>query len=123
MEKIRIMIADDNKSVRLDLSTILELDERIEVVGEAASGEDAVLLAGRLHPDAVFMDLEMPGIGGLEAMRQIKSHQSARAVLILTVHSYEIARQLSMNAGADSFIVKGTPVGVMVEQVMAVLGV
>jgi DNA-binding NarL/FixJ family response regulator len=115
MEKMRLLIADDNQGVRQDLRMILQLDGRVEVVGEAANGEEAVYLARQLLPDVVLMDLEMPVMDGLEATREIKQHQFARAVLILTVHCYETAHSRSLQSGADAFIVKGTPVDAMLE--------
>ena len=70
--KLRVMLADDHALVREGLRVILEAQPDIEVVGEAASGQEAVEKAGRLKPDIVMMDLAMPGMNGIEATRRIK---------------------------------------------------
>ncbi len=121
MDKIRLLIADDNEGVRRDLRTVLQLDERVEIVGEAANGVEAVRQARRLRPDAVLIDLEMPLMDGLEATWEIKSGHFARAVLILTVHGYASACQRSLRSGADEFIVKGTPMKSVISTLLEIL--
>lgn len=121
MEKIRILIADDNAGVRRDLRTVLHLDERVEVVGEAGNGAEAIRQARRLHPDAVLMDLEMPVMDGLEATWEIKNCRFARAVLILTVHGYDSAIKRSQQSGADAFLVKGTPMSAVIDTLLNIL--
>lgn len=111
---IRILIVEDNAKVRSGLRAALELDDSIQVSGETGSGLEGIELAGRLHPDIVLMDLEMPGIDGYEATRQIKKQGSAGRVIILSVHSYPAARERAENAGADAFIVKGTGIEEMI---------
>jgi two-component system response regulator DegU len=84
-EKIRLLIADDHTILRQGLRRILEEQHDMEVVGEAATGTDAVTLAEELHPDIVIMDISMPGQNGIESARQISMHGDSR-VLVLTVH-------------------------------------
>jgi CheY-like chemotaxis protein len=76
-QRARVIIVDDIPQVLHDLHQLLELTGRVEVVAEAGNGLEAVRLAGELSPDAILMDLEMPGMNGYEATRRIKQHPSA----------------------------------------------
>ena len=105
---IQILIVDDRAVVRKELRNVLDLTGSVCVVGEAVDGWDAICQAKELHPDIVLMDLEMPGLDGFEATRQIKTSQLAQAVIILTVYASDANREKSLEAGAYSFIVKGT---------------
>jgi DNA-binding NarL/FixJ family response regulator len=117
-KQIRVMVVDDNPGVRADLRMVLELDGRIEVVAEATNGEEAVHKARRIHPDVVLMDLEMPGMDGLEATWEIKNKHYAQAVVILTAHANEDARKRSLQSGADAYLIKGTPVGDLINRLV-----
>ena len=81
---IRVLVADDHAVVREGLRTFLRLQKGSEVVGEAADGEDAVAQAVRLTPDVVLMDLVMPQLDGIEAMRRIRAEVPAVRVIVLT---------------------------------------
>lgn len=107
---VRVLIVDDAARVRQDLRTVLGLAGGIEVVGEAAHGSEAVRLTGLLNPEVVLMDLEMPGLDGIEATRQIKARRPACRVIVLTVHGHESARAAAQAAGAEAFLVKGARV-------------
>lgn len=87
MSTIRLLLADDHTLLRARLRMLLAAEPGFEVVGESASGEEAVALAAGLSPDVVLMDLSMPGIGGLEAIRRIAATGSGTRVLALTVHA------------------------------------
>jgi len=117
---IKVLIVDDLARVRDGLRTILELAQGMEVVGEAANGLQAVRLAEQLHPDVVLMDLEMPVLDGFEATWQIKRHQPAGAVVVLTIHSSDDARERAARAGADAFVEKGTAVESLIETIRQV---
>ncbi len=109
---IKILIIDDRAAVRESLRTILSLEEDFEVVGEGASGREAVELARSLHPDVVLMDLEMPDMygepfDGIIACQKIKEAHLARAVVILTVHADQASRQRASEANCDLFLEKG----------------
>jgi len=111
-EKIEILIVDDLEGVRQDLRTALELTDVFAIVAEAVDGEDAIRQAERTRPDIVLMDLNMPVMNGFEATFQIKSRQLADAVVILTIYDEEKNRQRAQKAGADAFLVKGTPISI-----------
>ena len=97
---IRILIADDHTVVRHGLRLMLELKPGIEVIGEAATGDEAIALADRLRPDVILMDLEMPGKSGLEAITQIHPRHPEIRILVLTsfVDSEKIASAIKNGA-------------------------
>lgn len=105
---IRILIVDDRAVVRNELRHVLDLTGVVLVAGEARDGWDALRQAAALKPDVVLMDLEMPGLDGFEATRQMKAQGLAQAVIVFTVYGDASHRQRAQEAGADAFIVKGT---------------
>jgi len=113
----RVLIADDNPQVRQELRTLLPLVGDIEIVGEAADGQEALRLAQALQPEVVLMDLEMPVLDGYEAARQIKASSPACRVVALTVHGYEAARQKASQSGVDVFLMKGGSVESLVQAI------
>ena len=106
MKKIRVLLIDDHKVVRAGLRALLESTGRIEVVGEASSGEEGVAGAERLEPDVVVMDLAMPGIGGIRATRRITALDPDTRVLVLTVHDEEDQLARALDAGAAGYLNK-----------------
>jgi DNA-binding NarL/FixJ family response regulator len=109
---IRVLLADDQHLVRTGFRVILEVEDDIEVVGEAADGERAVAMTRALRPDVVLMDVEMPGMDGLEATRRIAAPGSpaGAAVLILTTFDRDDYLFAALRAGASGFMLKnGTP--------------
>lgn len=117
--RLRLLIVDDNPDVLRDLRLLLELSGSLEVVAEARNGRDAVQLAVSLAPDVVVMDLEMPGMDGYEATRQIKSQPSAPRVIILSVHARPVEIERARAAGADDFVMKGASYGILVKAIRA----
>ena len=106
---IRVLLVDDHAFLRMGVKSFLELEDGIEVVGEAESGEEALSAAASLKPDIVVMDLMMPGIGGTEAVRRLSRMEHPPRVLILSSYgqSVELARALS--AGAKGALAKDAP--------------
>jgi len=104
---LRVLLVDDSVQVRRELGQLLELSGLVQVVGEAADGQEAIRLADELSPQVIVMDLEMPGVDGYAATRQIKKHQPALRVVILSVHATPDAERRAREAGADCFVVKG----------------
>ncbi|MEU9506288.1 response regulator transcription factor [Micromonospora sp. NPDC048170] len=110
---VRVLLADDQHLVRTGFRVILEVEDDIEVVGEAADGERAASMARVLRPDVVLMDVEMPGVDGLEATRRITAEDAGPggpAVLILTTFDRDDYLFAALRAGASGFLLKnGTP--------------
>ncbi|MEV6635557.1 response regulator transcription factor [Actinoplanes sp. NPDC051470] len=106
---IRVLLADDHQMVRTGFRVILDLEDDIEVIGEASDGAQAIDLAGSLRPDVVLMDVEMPGTDGLAATRRITTRDGPR-VLILTTFDRDEYLFEALQAGASGFLLKnGTP--------------
>jgi two-component system, NarL family, response regulator NreC len=103
---IRILLVDDHALLRAGLRALLSTESDIVVVGEAGTGEEALRLVGELHPDVVLMDLSMPGMGGLEATRQIAALDKGVRVLILTVHAEEEYLMPVLEAGGCGYVMK-----------------
>jgi two-component system response regulator NreC len=105
-EKIRLMLVDDHEMVRAGLRALLKGNAEMEVVGEAASGEDAIKVAGTLLPDVILMDIALRGMNGIEATRQIRSENPNIQVLAVTAHdSPEYFFEL-MKAEAVGYVLK-----------------
>jgi DNA-binding NarL/FixJ family response regulator len=113
----RVLIADDQRSVREALRCLLALSPQIEIVGEAADGQDALDLVAERHPNVVLMDIQMPGMDGLEATRRIKGQWPQIRVIALTI--YARYRSKALSAGADVFLVKGCGSGALQEAILA----
>lgn len=106
---IQVVIADDQGLVRVGLRKVLDIEPDMEVVGEAANGEQAVAAAERLRPDVMVMDIRMPSVDGIEATRRIvRSHPDVR-VLMLTTFALDNYVYESLRAGASGFMVKDAP--------------
>lgn len=105
-DKITILITDDHALVRQGIKAFLELQPDIAVVGEAESGEAAALIAGELVPDVVLMDLVMPGMGGVEATRQVKQVSPHSQVIVLTSYHEDEYIFPALRAGALSYVLK-----------------
>ena len=110
---MRVLIVDDSEEVRRSLRELLPLSAPVEIVGEAEDGRRACELVERLRPDAVLMDWEMPVMDGLEATRRVRAAGLEARILILSLHDGEAARRRAAEAGADGFVVKGAPTGVL----------
>jgi DNA-binding NarL/FixJ family response regulator len=119
-ERIRILIADDHALVREGTRRILEREEDLEVVGEAADGEEAVALAGRLVPDVAVIDIGMPGMNGIEATRRIKEEHPEIGVLVLTVHDDDPYVYAILEAGAAGYLLKDIRGSELVDAVRSV---
>jgi len=105
-DKISLLLTDDHAIVRQGISAFLELQPDLMVIGEADSGENAVRMAAELAPDIVLMDLVMPGIGGVEATRQVKQVSPHSQVIVLTSYHEDEYIFPALRAGALSYVLK-----------------
>lgn len=110
MEKIRILVADDHTLIRRGIVGLLNSQPDMEVIEEAASGEESVSKALACKPDIVLMDIGMPGIYGLDATRAIKKQLPQVQVLILTMHDREDYLFQALRAGASGYVLKGADI-------------
>ena len=105
-EPIRVLVVDDHAVVREGLRTFLELQDGLAVAGEAANGEEAIDLAERLRPDVVLMDLVMPELDGLGAMRAIRDRVPSARVIVLTSFADDDRLLPALRAGAAGYLLK-----------------
>jgi DNA-binding NarL/FixJ family response regulator len=105
-KKLRIVLADDHTILREGLRALLTADPDFEVVGEAQDGREAVRSVERLSPDLLLMDLSMPRMSGIEAIREIKKRYPETKIIALTVHKAEEYLLSTLQAGADGYILK-----------------
>jgi two-component system response regulator DesR len=106
---IRLLLADDQALVRGALAALLDLEPDLEVVAEVASGAEVVPAATEHRPDVALLDVEMPGLDGIEATRALKQALPATRVLIVTTFGRPGFLRRALQAGADGFLVKDTP--------------
>jgi len=108
-ETIRILLADDHPVVRDGLAAMLGTQPDFQVVGEAGNGAEAVAAAARLRPDVVLMDLEMPALDGIEAIRRLRAADPAVQVVVLTAFDTDERIVGALQAGAQGYLLKGAP--------------
>ena len=105
---MKVLIVDDQKAFRVAAREVVNVTQGFEVVGEAETGDDSILAARRLHPDLVLMDVNLPGIDGLEASRRIKAEQPEVVVLLLSTYDREDFATRIAGSGASAFIAKAS---------------
>ena len=119
-EPIQVLIADDHTIVRSGVRMLLDAEPEFRVVGEAVDGQEALAMVEKLHPDVVLMDISMPGMGGLEATRQIKARWPDIKVLVLTMHRSDEYFFEMLKAGASGYVLKVAHPGELVQAVRVV---
>ena len=117
---IRLLLADDHRLVVEALRALLASDPRLEVVGSAYDGQEAVELAAELDPDVVLMDIAMPVLDGIEATRLITEANPEIRVLILTSSDWDVDSARAREAGASGFILKERSVADLVDAIVEV---
>ena len=117
----RILIVDDQTLFRTGLSSLLSQDERVEVVGQALDGADAVKQAVRLKPDVVLMDIKMPNLDCIEATRQIIEALPGTKILILTTFDSDSQVIQALKAGASGYVLKDSSATAIVSSIIAVM--
>jgi DNA-binding NarL/FixJ family response regulator len=120
-KKIRIVLADDHKIIRDGLRSLLLTESKYEIVGEAENGEIAQDLTSRLHPDLVIMDVNMPGMDGIDATRKIsKNHPDTRVLALTMTNEQEHIRKM-IDAGAMGYILKNSGQEELISAINAVV--
>lgn len=120
MDPIRVLIVDDHPFYREGVCTMLNTVPEIEIIGEAASGDEAIVQAALLQPDVILMDLKMPGVNGVEATRRILYTSPHIGVLVLTMFESDESVFAAMRAGARGYLLKDVDQDEVVRGVMAV---
>jgi DNA-binding NarL/FixJ family response regulator len=122
MEKITILIADDHTLVRETWSFILNTDERFNVVAECGSGEEAVELAKQLRPNIVIMDINLPGMNGIEATQLIRKFSPASRILGVSLHTQPTYARKMIQKGAMGYVTKNSSREEMFKAIMEIQG-
>ncbi|MCX7745530.1 MAG: response regulator transcription factor [Clostridia bacterium] len=120
MSKIRVLIADDHSMVRQGLKQILELESDMAVVAQASNGEEAVKLARENGPDIILMDINMPGMNGLQAIKVLKEEVNPYKVIVLTIHQDREYLFKTLQMGADGYVLKDAESEVLIEAIRSV---
>jgi len=120
MDPIRVLIADDHVLFRDGLRALLKAAPETELVGEATTGDEAITLAAALQPDVILMDVQMPGVTGIEATRQIVHVSPHIAILVVTMFADDPSVFAAMRAGARGYLLKGATHGELVRAIQVV---
>jgi DNA-binding NarL/FixJ family response regulator len=105
-KNIKIVIAEDHTILREGLKALLISDPQFDIIGEAADGREAVRCVEKLRPDLILMDLSMPRMSGMEAIREIKNRHPQTRIIALTVHKTDEYLHTTLQAGADGYVLK-----------------
>jgi DNA-binding NarL/FixJ family response regulator len=121
---IRVALVDDQQLVRAGFAALLDAEEDLDVVGEAADGHEAIQLAGRARPDVILMDIRMPGLDGIEATRRIVANPALASVHIVILTTFELDEYVfkALRAGAAGFLVKDTDAAELLRAIRVVAG-
>ncbi|HUD75260.1 MAG TPA: response regulator transcription factor [Terracidiphilus sp.] len=120
MPPIRILIVDDHPIMRIGITALIASSKEMEVVAQAASGEEALALHALHHPDITLMDLRLPGISGVETIRAIRGQSPKARFIVLTTYDGDEDIFQAMEAGAGGYLVKGMPQEMLVNAVKRV---
>jgi two-component system NarL family response regulator len=119
-DPIRILVVDDHHVVRQGLVALLNIMPEIEVVGQAADGAEAIKLYRSLHPDITLMDLQLPGLSGVETIRRIRNDDAAARFIVLTTFDGDEDIYRALEAGARAYLLKGMTVEELTSAIKAV---
>ena len=117
---IKALLTDDHELVRTGIRRLLEDSKQVEIVGEADCGEDSLQLAQSLKPDVILMDVNMPGIGGVEACRRILQRNPKQKIIVLTVHNEQTFPKRLLEIGAKGYLTKECGVDEMIKAIKQV---
>lgn len=119
-KKIKVMVADDHALIREGIKQIVELEGDIEVIGQAANGEEAIEKAKELQPDIVLLDINMPNLNGIETLRRFKDLGINVKVIIITIHEDREYILETLKIGADGYMLKDSEANSFVEGIRTV---
>lgn len=119
-DRIRILIADDHVVLREGITAIIECERDLEIVGEAANGAEAVEAYTRLRPDITLMDLQMPVMGGLEAITRIRGDSPKARIIVLTTYEGDVQAVRALKAGACGYLLKSSLINELLTAIRAV---
>ncbi len=117
MGKIRVLVVDDQRIVRLSLSTFIRAFEDLEAVGEAINGQEGVELCAKLQPDVVLMDVRMPDMDGIAATRLIHQVSPTTQVVLLTALPLQEVSQAAIEVGVSSYLLKNSGIAEIAEAI------
>ncbi|MBM6619187.1 response regulator [Bacillus suaedaesalsae] len=117
---IKLMLVDDHAILRDGLRNLLEIEEDIQVVGEAVSGEDAIGNIGECNPDVVLMDINMPRMNGVEVTGILKKLYPEIKILVLTMHNHDEYFLAAIREGADGYLLKDAPFDQVIDAIRSV---
>lgn len=117
---IKILLTDDHALVRTGIKRLLEDSNQVKIVGEAESGEASLQMAQTLKPDVILMDVNMPGIGGVEASRRILQRNPAQKIIILTIHTEQTFPKRLLEIGAKGYLTKECDINEMISAIKQV---
>jgi two-component system invasion response regulator UvrY len=117
---INVLLTDDHELVRTGIRRLLEDSKQVKIVGEAECGEDSLQLAQSLNPDVILMDVNMPGIGGVEACRRILQRNPKQKIIVLTVHNEQTFPKRLLEIGAKGYLTKDCGVDEMIKAIKQV---
>ena len=116
----RVLLVDDHAVVRMGYKTLMETTGEVEIVAEVGSGEDAIRVFGEIRPQVTIMDLSLPGIGGLEAIRRIVTKNPEAKILAFSMHEDLVFVEQALQAGATGYISKSSAPTILLDAVKAV---
>ena len=119
-EKIRVLIVDDHHVVRQGLAALLRSSDDVEVVGEAADGREAIGKHAALQPDVTLMDLQMPNLGGVAAISNIRAASPAARFVVLTTYDGDEDIYRALQAGAKAYLLKGMTIEELIDTIRVV---
>ena len=117
---INVLLTDDHELVRTGIRRLLEDSKQVKIVGEADCGEDSLQLAQSLNPDVILMDVNMPGIGGVEACRRILQRNPKQKIIVLTVHNEQTFPKRLLEIGAKGYLTKDCGIDEMIKAIKQV---
>ncbi len=121
-DKISILLVDDHQMLREGLKALLESEHDLEVVGEAATGHQAIQLAGELSPDIIVMDLGLPDMNGVAAIQAIRSRDSQSQIIVLSMYANKAVVMQSIEAGCAGYVPKSSAHTSLLEAIHTVMG-